>query len=116
MEYKFQKKHVSNSTFHLIECKEKHLLENFSIYNWTPALAQAIIDGVEGSKTKSFAESYSWGNEDIILKSMEHGVFLWDMMARRADKNHKEEQDLQLTHQEFIDFMKDFKKFIEENS
>lgn len=41
MEYKFQKKHVSNSTFHLIECKEKHLLENFSIYNWTPALAQA---------------------------------------------------------------------------
>jgi hypothetical protein len=114
MEYKFDKKKISNSTFFLIECKEKDILENLGISNWTPKEAQLIIDKVEANRTLSKTEDpYVWGNEDVTVFANEIGVLLIDKMAIRAKQ---EAEPLELTHDEFIDFMKDFKKFIEENS
>lgn len=114
MEYKFIKKNVSDSIFFLIECKEKSILENFGIYNWTPIKVQEIIDGVEKNKTlEADKDPYVWGNEDVTVFSNEIGVLLIDKMAIRAKQEDIEPLDL--THEEFINFLKDFKKFIEEN-
>jgi hypothetical protein len=89
-------------------------LENLTSHDWTSAIAQQIIDSIQ--KSKDTGEKYEWANDDIFVMADGDGVFFWDKQARRADKNLPTKQDLQLTHQAFIDIMNDFKAFIEENS
>lgn len=108
-------KSIVDSIWYLIELKEKeyHILNNFTSSGWTPAKAQSIIDGVERNKTlASGKDPYIWGNEDVGVYANEIGVLLIDRMAQRAKQ---EVIPLELTHDEFITFMTDFKKFIEDN-
>lgn len=108
-------KSIVNSIWHLIELNEKeyHILNNFTDTGWTAEKAQSIIDSVELNKTlESRKDPYIWGNEDIAVYASKIGVLLIDRMAMRAKQ---ETTGLELTHEEFISFMKDFKKFIENN-
>ena len=116
MEYSFYKKEVDTTkrVYFLVTTENQHsVLQNLSFQAKDTVLAQEIIDGIQ--KTKDTGARYEWANEDVYIMSDDDGVFFWDKLARRADKKHPTKQDLQLTHQEFIDFMKDFKQFIEDN-
>ena len=116
MKYSFYKKIIDTTkrTYFLVKAEKNYSpLQNIDFTKKDVSVAQAIIDGVEASRNSTFAEAYSWANEDVSLKSMQHGVFLWDDMARRSNKNLPAKQDLMLTHDEFITFMTDFKNFIQ---
>jgi hypothetical protein len=115
MQYEFYKKKVSNGNYILIKTEDHSPLENFGVYNWTPTLAQEIIDGVNDSTNKPKGEEYIWANEDVTLYANQNGVFLLDTMAMRAKVTDEAKLWLRLTHAEFITFMTDFKKFIEDN-
>ena len=91
-------------------------ISNMGSWGWTPTKAQEIIDGVNESTTKPKGEEYVWANEDVTLYSNQNGVFLLDTMAIRAKETDQSKLWLRLTHSEFITFMTDFKKFIEDNS
>jgi hypothetical protein len=113
MKYSFEKKLISQSKVYLIESEDTPLLGNFGLFNWTPEKAQEIIDGVENAKTDGIR--YEWANEDVHLLALKDRIFFYDLLAMRGGST-KSEQDLDMGHAEFITFMKDFKKFIEENS
>ena len=111
MKYSFKK----TDDWIVIEVEGKNeTLTSFSNGGWTSDKIQLIIDGVENTKTNGLR--YEWANEDIHLVAIEDGVYFYDLLARRADKNHPKGQDLDLSHNVFIGFLNDFKKFIEENS
>lgn len=118
MKYKFYKEIISTTGTIILgimpEEEKINVLFRFGDTGWTPQKAQEIIDGIK--KSESEKARYEWANEDVHLLSDEHGVFFWDTIARRASKNHPSGQDLELTHNEFISFLEDFKKFIEKNS
>lgn len=116
MNYEFKtKKNLGDTVFIVVDKdNEQSVISGLTDAYWKPAKAQEIIDGVERNKTLSKTEDpYVWGNEDVTVFVNENGVLLIDKMAIRAKQ---EAEPLELTHNEFIDFMKDFKKFIEENS
>lgn len=87
-------------------------LNNLTSWDWTSEKVQEIIDGVKS--TDNTEKEYRWGNEDVILISNKHAVFFIDLMSMRGNKNKtKEKQDLDLTHDEFLKFLNDFKEFLE---
>ncbi|MFC6097345.1 hypothetical protein ACFPVY_11885 [Flavobacterium qiangtangense] len=91
-----------------------NVLFRFSDSGWTTQKIQEIIDKVESNRSLEKTKNpYVWGNEDVTVFANELGVLLVDKLAMRAKQ---EVEPLELTHDEFITFMKDFKKFIEENS
>ncbi|AXO80728.1 hypothetical protein DZC78_10140 [Olleya aquimaris] len=113
MNYSFKSK---EDWFYINLQEDKYkTLESFTYYGWTTHKVQEIIDGVDSSRTNSFNNAYKWANEDVYVLSFEHGVFFTDLLAERAGQK-SEKQDLDLTHDEFINFLKDFKKFVEQNS
>lgn len=117
MKYKFIKKKVSNSVYFLIETNNNNnILENFGDSGWTSEKIQKIIKGIEDSKTKPKGEEYLWGNEDVNLYANQNGVLLIDVMAQRVGHHNPDDITLRLTHNEIIQFLQDFKKFVEENS
>ncbi len=90
------------------------ILHRFTDTGWTPQKIQTIIDGIEQSKTSD--QRYEWANEDVHLVSIkDENVFFFDLMARRAGIQ-SENQDFQMSHDDFIAFLQDFKTFVEENS
>ncbi|MBB4806728.1 hypothetical protein HNP38_002024 [Chryseobacterium defluvii] len=91
------------------------VMTNFTSHDWTPAKIQNLIEGVEKSKNKEPDESFDWQNEDVFFRSNKYGVFFIDLMAQRAGQK-SEKQDLTLNHNEFIQFLQDFKQLVEENS
>lgn len=116
MKYKFYKETLEiTGTIILGVMPEKgyETLFRFGDHGWNSHLVQEIIDGVETSRTSE--ERYEWSNEDVHLVSNQHGVFFFDLIARRFGQG-AENQDLQMSHDEFIEFLQDFKKFVEENS
>lgn len=117
MKYKFLIEKVSQSKYFSINIitPEHYVLNNFRDTGWTTLIVQSIIDSVDKSKNNDPENSFVWGNEDIYMRSNKYGVFFIDLMARRAGRK-LDRQDLVLDHHEFIDFMKDFKKFVEQNS
>lgn len=111
MNYSFKNK----DDWFFITLKEDNysILERFTYYGWNSSKAQSIIDGVEANRALiKTADPYVWGNEDVTVFANEIGVLLVDKMAMRT---RQEVEPLELTHDEFINFMKDFKKFIEYN-
>jgi len=115
MKYKFLKKTINTtgSEYYLIEA-QNNVLNNFSDSGWTTQKIKEIIDKVESNRSlEKTKDPYVWGNEDLTVFANELGVLLVDKLAMRAKQ---EVEPLELTHDEFITFMKDFKKFIEENS
>jgi hypothetical protein len=114
MEYKFETYDWAGTKMYGI-ITENYPLTNLSSWDWTSEKIQEIIDGVKS--TDSTQEEYRWANEDIMLISNKHAVFFIDLLSTRGGGNKiKEKQDLDLTHDEFIKFMEDFKKFIEKEN
>lgn len=114
MKYTFKKDIWDNTIIHSVQ-SENSTINNFGSWNWTPQKIQSLIDGVEQSKNKDSDESFDWQNEDVFFRSNKYGVFFVDLMKQRAGEKSKK-QDLDLNHDEFIKFLQDFKKFVEENS
>jgi len=117
MKYKFYKEEIAGLiTLGALPEEEKfNAIFRLSSHDWTPKKNQVIVDEIERSKTRKKEEEYIWANEDVTLYANEHGVFLIDEIAIRHGEKNSEKLGLELTHEEFISFMKDFKKFIEEN-
>lgn len=117
MKYKFKTYQISKSKYFDVEIEEDKYstLNNFTDISWTPQKAQEIIDGVKS--TINSDKEYKWANEDIMFVSHPvEGVIFWDTLSWRGKVNEKpHSHDLVLSHNAFITFMKDFKKFIEEN-
>ncbi|WGH74771.1 hypothetical protein P8625_11850 [Tenacibaculum tangerinum] len=120
MNYKFktQKLDIEKSIYYFIELdNEKYYsLGRLSESNWTPEKAQELLDEIELSREKEKEDEYIWANEDVTLYSNKHGVFLIDEIAIRYGERDSEKIGLELSHDDFILFMKDFKSFIEENT
>lgn len=117
MKYNFKTFQISKSKYFDIEIREEkyYVLNNFRDSGWSPQKIQNLIDGVEQSKNKEPDESFDWQNEDVFFRSNKYGVFFVDLMKQRTGEKSKK-QDLDLEHDEFIKFLQDFKKFVEENS
>ncbi|WP_054852332.1 hypothetical protein [Olleya sp. ITB9] len=116
MNYKFYKKTIdtTGTVYFLVESQE--IISNFDFTLKSFNQINEIIDGVERGKTKPKENAYQWANEDIYVISNENGLFLIDLMAQRAGETDQDKLGLQLTHQEFIQFLQDFKNFVEQNS
>ena len=113
MKYKFEKIDWDNTTIYSVK-SENEILDHFGSWNWTPEKIQEIIDGVEKSRNAKPENEYIWSNEDVYFKSLKYGVFFVDLLAKRAGEKFKK-QALDLQHDEFLTFLKDFKKFVEQN-
>jgi hypothetical protein len=118
MQYKFSIEKVASSKYYFIRLEDEKFypLGRLSDDSWTSQKAQELIDGVENSRENPKGQEYVWASEDLTLYSNINGVLLLDMISQRAGVDDPEKVSLQLSHNEFIIFMKDFKKFIEENS
>jgi hypothetical protein len=114
MNYSFKKYNWDETTIFGVQ-SDLETLNNIGSWGWTPQKVQDIIDGVENSRESEFNNAYKWANEDVHLISFEHGVFFHDLMADRAGIQ-RDKQDLDLTHDEFIQFLEDFKEFVTQNS
>lgn len=114
MNYKFEKYDWAGTKMYGIKTDSEHQCLTLLIgWDWTSLKIQEIISGV--SSTLDTIHKYEWANEDVHVAAFKEGVFLFDLLARRGGVVGNG-PDLQLTHAEFIKFMEDFKKFIEENS
>jgi hypothetical protein len=115
MKYNFFIEKISSTTYYCINVDdiETSVLSRFTDSDWSSIKVQEIIKGIQD--VKATGERYEWANEDIHLAALKEGVFFFDLLARRAGEK-RDGQDLELTHDEFIAFMEDFKRFIEENS
>jgi hypothetical protein len=112
MKYLFKLVISNNKRGYMIDSEES-VLNNLGGRNWTPEKVQEMIDGVENAKTTD--EIYTWSSEDILFDADSESVLINDMMAIRGG-TESEEAELELSPNDFIQFLKDFKKFIEENS
>jgi hypothetical protein len=117
MKYKFYKKTIktTGTTYYLVD-SEKTLLSNIDFTKNNFNQINEIIEGIETSKDKPLKQEYIWANEDLTLYSNKNGVLLIDMLGQRAGIDDVEKLSLQLQHEEMITFLKDFKKFVQENS
>jgi hypothetical protein len=115
MIYKFEKHDWSGTIIYGVTAENK-ILNNFGRWNWTSTKIQEIIDGVTLGKTKPYGEEFNWASEDLEVYVNLKGVLLIDMIAHRAGKQDKESTTLEISHEEFLKFLNDFKKFIEANS
>jgi spore germination protein YaaH len=118
MNYNFYKKTIdtTKSVYYFINTDTKtSILKNFYIDKDEIEILQEIISGVTASKNLKKENPYEWANEDVYLTANENGVWLINLMARRGGETDRDKLNLILTHDEFITFMKDFKKFIEDN-
>lgn len=118
MQYKFSVETVASSKYYFIKLEDEKLypLARLTDDSWTPQKAQELIDGVENSRENPKGQEYVWASEDLTIYSNINGVLLLDMISQRAGIEDPEKVSLQLSCNEFIVFMKDFKKFIEENN
>ena len=116
MNYTFYKKEVDTTkrVYFLVKAKtDFSVLENIEFTIQNKHLIKIIINGIKS--TLDNVNKYEWANEVIHIAAFKEGVFLFDILARIGGMIGNG-PDLQLTHLEFIKFMEDFKKFIEENS
>ncbi len=112
MKYSFIVREVSDIKFYLIESPNARILENLGVYPWTPTKIQQIVNGlVSVQKGK---KEFKWANEDVHFVAYPEAVYFFDLMAERVGKANKH-QDFTMSHETFITFLKDFKKFVEKN-
>ncbi|WP_336690298.1 MULTISPECIES: hypothetical protein [unclassified Chryseobacterium] len=121
MKYKFKKIDFSSGTmpknkitydfgvdYESLDEKHKVLFE-IAWHGWTNKEVQLIIDN---SKALTGDEKYTYQVEgsDLMMYVYKNNVYFFDK------RNDGEEADLILTFNEFIEFMKNFKKFLLENN
>lgn len=114
MNYNF-KKHDWGGTIIYGVKSDKKILNNFGSWGWTSIKVQEIINGIESAKIKSYGEEYNWASEDLEIYANKNGVLLIDMLAQRAGEKDPKSSTLQLSHEEFLKFLQDFKQFVETN-
>ncbi|MEG1591667.1 hypothetical protein [Chryseobacterium sp.] len=114
MNYTFKKQDWNGTPIYTIISDQK-LLENFGSWGWTPNKIQDIIEGVQLSKTKSYGKEYNWSSEDLELYANKRGVLIIDMVMQRAGQKDPSKSTLQVSHEDFIKFLKKFKIFVENN-
>ena len=92
-----------------IEKDEEFALSNLDWHEWTPQEIQMIIDKTEALAGDDEYEYQVPGSDFLIIadKSETH-FFAW--------QTRQEEADFIWSTEKFINFMKAFKKFVEENS
>ena len=118
MEYKFKIKNKGTENepayeigvdLDSIEKDEEFALSNLDWHEWTPQEIQMIID-----KTEALAgdENYEYQvpGSDFIMSIYTDEVYFFAWQTRQ------EEADFIWSTEKFINFMKAFKKFVEENS
>lgn len=112
MKYSFKIQIVSDLVFYTVkvENSELYCLTRLTDAFWTKQKIQEIIDGV--ATTKNTAKDYKFQTEgdDLYIYSNSFGVQFFNLESKNK------EADLVLEHDIFISFLKDFKKFVEENS
>lgn len=116
IKYKFYKKTIdtTDTTYFMVESDEESVIINFyfTINNYN--IISTIIEKIENNRSLNKMQNpYVWGNEDVTVFANELGVLLVDKLAILAGQ---EKEALELTYEEFLKFLNDFKKFIEENS
>lgn len=113
MKYKFttnpyEQKNVND--FFGVEILDNSIeaLREIAWHGWTPEEVQMIIDK---SNTLTGNERYKYQvpGSDFLIWVYSTEVYFFDM------HNDQEEEDFKWTFDEFITFMTDFKKFIEDN-
>lgn len=112
MKYKFSKYKISNSILYDIDVEDDDFypitLLRFSY--WTPLVIQQLIDGILSTKDTDKEYKYQTEGDDLYIYSNDYGVQFFDLNTQKKDA------DLILPHGTFIDFLKDFKDFVEANS
>lgn len=118
MQYNFFIEKVSKAKYFCIKIANPKYtsLGRFTDDAWNSEKIQAIIDGVKLGKTKPYGEEYNWASEDLEVYVNQKGVLLIDMLAQRAGKQDPKSSTLQLSHEEFLKFLQDFKQFVETNT
>ncbi|WP_294321257.1 hypothetical protein [uncultured Chryseobacterium sp.] len=114
MNYNFKKQDWDGTPIYSI-ISDKEILTNFGSWGWTSNKIQKIIEGVQLSKTKSYGNEYNWSSEDLELFANKKGVLIIDMLAQRAGQKDPNTTTLQISHDDLIKFLKDFKNFVESN-
>jgi len=111
----FNKAKVSNTEFYNVFVEEEYLkvLENFSWHDWTTAEAQRIINGVTATQIGVSSNFRFQVGEDVSVKSIDDGVYFFDLLANRATGNKTLTPSLVMNHTEFLDFMEKLKSFLE---
>ena len=111
MEYKFTTKAYGQEGDFGVEVEPGgiEVLREIGWWGWTPQEAQMIID-----KSKALEEDdefiYQVEGSDLLIRIFTDEVYFFDY------RTEQETEDLLWTFDQFIDFMEQFKKFIEENS
>ncbi|WP_430612945.1 hypothetical protein [Flavobacterium sp. JP2137] len=93
-----------------IEDSEYGVLGNLSNVYWTPKIIQQLIDGILSTKDTNNEYKYQTEGDDLYIYSNGYGVQFFDLNTQQKDA------DLILPHDTFIDFLKNFKEFVEAKS
>ncbi|WP_158961590.1 hypothetical protein [Myroides fluvii] len=111
MNYKFYLRKVFDYTFYCVEgIDEWELLALLGFETWTPQLIQTLINGVLATKDSDKEYKYQTEGDQLYIYSNSYAVQFFNL------RGGKKEAELKLTHDEFISFLEDFKKFVEANS
>ncbi|MFD0962960.1 hypothetical protein [Pseudofulvibacter geojedonensis] len=108
--YNFKLKIVETTgdKYLLVE-SEKKSIRQLSDFDWTIDKLQTLSNNI--LITKNSSEEYKWQNEGgLYIYSNDFGVQFFDLNSQ------ENEADLILEHDIFIQFLDDFKEFIELNS
>jgi hypothetical protein len=114
MKYKFRKQSYSGDQplyQYGVEVLDNSIraLEQIEWWGWTSDEVQMIIDKSMALKDNEEFE-YQVEGSDFIMSIDKDEVYFYDL------HNPQKEEDFKWPLSEFITFMKEFKKFIEENS
>jgi len=109
MKYKFEKYDWDGLMMYGVT-SEEIILEDLTGYYWTPQIIQQLIDGILSTKDTDKEYKYQTEGDDLYIYSNDYGVQFFDLNTQQKDA------DLILPHDTFIDFLKDFKEFVEANS
>ncbi len=114
MDYNFKK----NNNWVIIDINNPQLevLYNLSGGDWTALKIQKIKEGIEQSIENENQNTFEWANEDVLILSNKKGVYFWSLLARRANKDVINGEDLFLSHEETLVFLQDFIAFLNKAS
>lgn len=112
MKYSFFIQKISKSIIYSIdiESSEHNVLENLTNVYWTPAKVQELIDGIKPTADSDEEYKYQTEGDSLLIYSNGFGVQFFDL------QHQGKEADLILPHDTFIQFLEDFKKFVEQNN
>ncbi len=91
--------------------KDELSLQHIESHLWTPQKIQKLIDDSNAIQGDNELQYQVEGGHLGIIVTKTDGVAFFDLTNKE-----KEEEDFIWTFEKFINFLKDFKKFVSENS